>query len=162
MSTPQITITISVTDEGFYCNASDAHGSFVCTTVQPNLDMSLASAMPFIRDYAASASGKGLDLPIVSPACESDPTGIDAYIDGGNAAGDFREPDGKKAAPYEGMCVECGKNPQAPGYWTCRACNAFYIEALNFPELSQGANENGIAFVLAGEDLALVYFFRGN
>lgn len=155
MSEHKITITISKTEEGFFCNADDSLGSFVCTTVQPTLEMSLASAMPFIREY-------GEALPIPRSACEDDPTGIDAYIDGGNAAGDFREPDEKKAAPYEGMCVECGKNPQAPGYLTCRACNVFYIEALNFPEQPLEADENGIAFVLSGEDLALVYFFREN
>lgn len=47
-----ISISITVTEEGFYTNASLDDSNFVCTMLQPMLDMSIASAMPFIREYA--------------------------------------------------------------------------------------------------------------
>ncbi len=40
-----ITITISVTEDGFFTNAESSDGSFVCTVAQPTLDLSLESAM---------------------------------------------------------------------------------------------------------------------
>ena len=46
-----IVITVSVTPEGFFTNAQRG-ADFVCTTVQPTLEMSLASAMPDIRKMA--------------------------------------------------------------------------------------------------------------
>lgn len=47
-----ISISIMVTEDGFFTNATLDSGSFVCTTVQDTLDMSLASALPYIRSYA--------------------------------------------------------------------------------------------------------------
>ncbi len=48
-----ITITVTVREEGFYCNA--VHGqNFICTTIQPTLDMSLASAMSWVRQEVAA------------------------------------------------------------------------------------------------------------
>lgn len=40
-----ITITISVTEDGFYTSAKGEDGSFICTVAQPTLDLSLESAM---------------------------------------------------------------------------------------------------------------------
>lgn len=52
MDRDTISISIHVSDEGFYCNASIPNGDFVCTTAQPTVEMSIASAMPSIRKYA--------------------------------------------------------------------------------------------------------------
>lgn len=49
-----ITITVSVAADGFFTNAQYGD-SFVCTTIQPTLEMSLASAMPEIRQMAEQA-----------------------------------------------------------------------------------------------------------
>ena len=49
----EIRITITVREDGFFCNAVRGE-DFVCTTIQPTLDMSLASAMDWIREQAAS------------------------------------------------------------------------------------------------------------
>ena len=55
MDPNEIRITVFVSEDGYYCNA--VHGeNFICTTVQPTLDMSLASAMGFIRDEVAKVS----------------------------------------------------------------------------------------------------------
>jgi len=48
-----ITITVYVREDGYFCNA--VHGAnFVCTTIQPTLDMSLASAMSWVRNEVAA------------------------------------------------------------------------------------------------------------
>lgn len=49
-----ITITIHITEDGVFTNAHMDNGNFICTVAQSNLDMSLASAMPTIREYATS------------------------------------------------------------------------------------------------------------
>jgi len=55
MNDQRILISIAVTEDGFFTNAQLDSENFVCTTAQPNLDMSLASAMSFIRDYGEIA-----------------------------------------------------------------------------------------------------------
>lgn len=50
MSDVQVTITIHRMDGKFFTNASTPTGNFICTTEQSTLDMSLASAMEWIRD----------------------------------------------------------------------------------------------------------------
>lgn len=50
----RISITITVTEDGFFTNASH-EASFICTTLQPTLDLSLASAMPTLREYVELA-----------------------------------------------------------------------------------------------------------
>lgn len=51
MSDNRINISIMVTEDGFFTNASHESG-FVCTMAQDTLDLSIASALPFIRSYA--------------------------------------------------------------------------------------------------------------
>lgn len=48
-----VTITIHFTTDGIFTNAHMDDGNFICTMAQESLDMSLASAMPTIREYAA-------------------------------------------------------------------------------------------------------------
>ena len=47
----QIKIIVTVTEDGFFTNAQQG-SDFVCTVLQPTLDMSLASAMDWIREHA--------------------------------------------------------------------------------------------------------------
>ena len=45
----EIRISVFVNEEGVYCNAVRGE-AFICTTVQPNIHMSLASAMAWIQE----------------------------------------------------------------------------------------------------------------
>lgn len=60
-----VTITIRVTKEGYFCNASlpgidgsEKGRAFVCNTIQPTPDLAIAGAMPFIRQYAELAKNR--------------------------------------------------------------------------------------------------------
>lgn len=66
MESPQATITIHIEDGQFFTNASFPDGSFICTTAQSTLDMSLASAMPFIRKQIAKIEAVE-DPPVEDP-----------------------------------------------------------------------------------------------
>ena len=74
LETNTITITVSVTPDGFYANATLNALNFICTVVQPSLDQALASVMPTVRSYVqriqegtqtASPSGAPLDQPLI-------------------------------------------------------------------------------------------------
>lgn len=54
MSDRQVSILIHRMDGQFYTNVTTPHGDFICTLAQQTMDMSLASAMEFIRDQFES------------------------------------------------------------------------------------------------------------
>lgn len=72
MPEPRIQIIVRHINGRFFTNATLVMGEdpydFVCTTAQSALDMSIASAMPFIRDYAAKLSAAPENgVPVVEP-----------------------------------------------------------------------------------------------
>lgn len=119
---PKIEITIRRIGDLFFTNATLVTGEpledFVCTTGQSSMFMSLASAMPFIQDYAQK-------LPSESQTQEPQRPSLDTYLDSVAMDALVHETMSESQNPIGvGICESCGKTRVLGEGGMCHSCSS--------------------------------------